>query len=245
MIEGSLGAFGWAALAASALILGAVAGVFMKVPRAWIGLALAFGAGALISSVAFELTAVAFENGGFTTLALGLTAGAFTYFGGNWWLKHRAGAPHARAVRRASQGQGLSIVLGAVLDGIPESIVLGAMILAGGAVSPAFFAAVLLSNVPEGFSASADLRKEGHPTAWIMRLWVIVVLASGLASALAFLLLDEAGPAIPFVQAFAAGGLITMLVDTMIPEAYEDSGDRAGLVTVLGFALAFVLSAIS
>ncbi len=245
MIEGSLEAFAWAALAASALILGAAAGVLMKVPRAWIGLALAFGAGALISSVAFELTEVAFASGGFGILAGGLTAGAFTYSAGNWWLKHRAGAPHARAVRRASQGQGLSIVLGAVLDGIPESIVLGAMILAGGAVSPAFFAAVLLSNVPEGFSASADLRKEGHPTAWIMRLWVIVVVASGLASALAFLLLDEAGPAIPFVQAFAAGGLLTMLVDTMIPEAYEDSGDWAGLVTVLGFALAFVLSAIS
>ena len=188
---------------------------------------------------------MAFASGGFGILAGGLTAGAFTYSAGNWWLKHRAGAPHARAVRRASQGQGLSIVLGAVLDGIPESIVLGAMILAGGAVSPAFFAAVLLSNVPEGFSASADLRKEGHPTAWIMRLWIIVVVASGLASALAFLLLDEAGPAIPFVQAFAAGGLLTMLVDTMIPEAYEDSGDWAGLVTVLGFALAFLLSAIS
>ncbi len=245
MIEASLGAFGWAALAASSLILGAVAGVATQVPKAWIGVALAFGAGALISSVAFELTEVAFASGGFGILAGGLTAGAFTYSAGNWWLKHRAGAPHARAVRRASQGQGLSIVLGAVLDGIPESIVLGAMILAGGAVSPAFFAAVLLSNVPEGFSASADLRKEGHPTAWIMRLWVIVVVASGLASALAFLLLDEAGPAIPFVQAFAAGGLLTMLVDTMIPEAYEDSGDWAGLVTVLGFALAFLLSAIS
>jgi len=238
-------AFLWAVLAASALILGAAAGVMMKVPRAWIGLALAFGAGALISSVAFELTAVAFENGGFTTLALGLAAGALTYYAGNWWLKRRGGARRGKAVKGPSETQGLSIVLGAVLDGIPESVVLGAMILAGGAVSPAFFAAVLLSNVPEGFSASADLRKEGHPTAWIMRLWIIVVIASGVASALAFLLLDEAGPAIPLVQAFAAGGLLTMLVDTMIPEAYEDSGDRAGLVTVLGFALAFMLSALS
>lgn len=238
-------AFGWAALAASALILGAAAGVVMQVPRAWVGLALAFGAGALISSIAFELTEVAFANGGFSTLALGLAAGALTYFAGNWWLKRRGGARRGTAVKGPGGSQGLSIVLGAVLDGIPESVVLGAMILAGGSVSPAFFAAVLLSNVPEGFSASADLRREGHPTAWIMRLWVIVVLASGLAAALAFLVLDEAGPAIPFVQAFAAGGLITMLVDTMIPEAYEDSGDRAGLVTVLGFALAFVLSAIS
>jgi ZIP family zinc transporter len=132
-----------------------------------------------------------------------------------------------------------------VLDGIPESIVLGAMILAGGAVSPAFFAAVLLSNVPEGFSASADLHREGRDPKWILGLWTLVVIASGVASALAWLLLDEAGPAIPFVQAFAAGGLITMLVDTMIPEAYEDSGDRAGLVTVLGFALAFLLSSMS
>jgi zinc transporter, ZIP family len=236
-----LQAFFWAALAASALVLGALAGITIKrVPKNWIGLALAFGAGALFSSIAFELTVVAFEDGGFTTLALGLAAGALTYYLGNWWLKHR-GRP--RRGQSSSEGQGLSIVLGAVLDGIPESIVLGAMLLTGGAVSPAFFAAVLLSNVPEGFSASADLHREGRDPKWIFGLWVLVVIASGVAAALAWLLLDEAGPAIPFVQAFAAGGLITMLVDTMIPEAYEDSGDRAGLVTVLGFALAFLLSA--
>ena len=237
-------AFGWAALAASALILGAVAGVAMQINRSWIGLALAFGAGALISAVSFELTAAAFEKGGFAILALGLAAGAVTYAGGNWWLKRRGGARRGNRVSHVSQGQGLSIVLGAILDGIPESVVLGAMILSGGTPSIAFFAAVLLSNVPEGFSASADLKREGHPTRWIMRLWVIVVVASGLASALAWAILDVSGPAIPFVQAFAAGGLITMLVDTMIPEAYEDTGDWAGLVTVLGFALAFILSAI-
>lgn len=241
-----LEAFFWAALAASALVLGALAGITMKqIPSNWIGLALAFGAGALFSSIAFELTAVAFANGGFTTLALGLAAGALTYYAGNWWLKRR-GRPRRRHVIGSSpRTQGLSIVLGAVLDGVPESIVLGAMLLSGGAVSPAFFAAVLLSNVPEGFSASADLHKEGRDPRWILGLWVLVVIASGVASALAWLLLDEAGLAIPFVQAFAAGGLITMLVDTMIPEAYEDSGDRAGLVTVLGFALAFLLSAVT
>jgi ZIP family zinc transporter len=122
------------------------------------------------------------------------------------------------------------------------------MILTGGTVSPAFLAAVVLSNVPEGFSAAADLRREGHATGWILRLWAVVILASGLSAAAAYALLDAAGaagPAIPFVQAFAAGGLITMLVDTMIPEAYHDSGDRAGLATVLGFALAFLLSALS
>jgi ZIP family zinc transporter len=239
-----LEAFLWAALAASALVVGALAGLTMKrIPSNWIGLALAFGAGALFSSIAFELTVEAFESGGFPILAAGLAAGALTYFGGNRWLKHR-GRPRRRHQSEPQvESQGLSIVLGAVLDGIPESIVLGAMLLTGGAVSPAFFAAVLLSNVPEGFSASADLRREGREPGWILGLWLIVVVASGASAAIAWLLLDETGLAIPFVQAFAAGGLLTMLVDTMIPEAYEDSGDRAGLVTVLGFALAFLLSA--
>ena len=238
-------AFLWALLASSALIVGAVAGVAMNVPRAWVGLALAFGAGALISAVAFELAAEAFETGGATLLAAGLATGAFTFFIGNRWLHTRGAARRGARVRPASESQGLSIALGASLDGIPESIVLGSMLLVGGAVAPAFLAAVVLSNVPEGFSAAADLRREGHSRGWILRLWTGVALASALAAAAAYALLDKAGPSIPFVQAFAAGALITMLVDTMIPEAYEDSGDRAGLVTVLGFALAFLLSAVS
>ncbi len=99
--------------------------------------------------------------------------------------------------------------------------------------------------MPEGFSASADLREEGRSSPWILGLWLGVVLVSAVAAGLAFLLFDEAGPAVPFVQAFAAGGLLTMLVDTMIPEAFEDGGDLAGLVTVFGFTLAFLLSALT
>jgi ZIP family zinc transporter len=238
-------AFLWALLASSALILGAVAGVATTVPRSWVGLALAFGAGALISAVAFELAQEAFETGGFTLLASGLAAGAFTFFIGNRWLHTRGAARRGPRVKSAKEAQGLSIVLGASLDGIPESIVLGSMILVGGAVAPAFLAAVVLSNIPEGFSAAADLRRGGHSRGWIVRLWIGVALVSALAAVAAYAFLDKAGPAIPFVQAFAAGALITMLVDTMIPEAYEDSGDRAGLVTVLGFALAFLLSAVA
>lgn len=238
-------AFGWALLASSALVVGALAGVAMNVPRAWVGLALAFGAGALISAVSFELAAEAFALGGAQLLASGLAAGALSFYAGNRWLHTRGAARRGAKVRPATEGQGMSIVLGALLDGIPESIVLGSMILVGGAVSPAFLAAVLLSNVPEGFSAAADLRREGHSGGWILRLWTAVAVASAVAAAAAFALLDVAGPAVPFFQAFAAGALITMLVDTMIPEAYADSGDRAGLVTVLGFALAFLLSAAS
>ena len=238
-------AFAWGFLAASALLLGALAGLSLRVSRILVGLALAFGAGALFSAVAFELTVEAFEAGGGTLLAAGLAAGGLTYFAGNRLLTTRGGSRTKATVKQNSQGQGLSIVLGAMLDGIPESIVVGASLLGGGAVSPAFFAAVLLSNVPEGFSASADLKQEGRQPRWILGLWFAVVLVSATSAALAFVLFDAAGPAIPFVQAFAAGGLLTMLVDTMIPEAFDDGGDLAGLVTVLGFALAFLLSAVT
>jgi ZIP family zinc transporter len=241
-------AFGWAFVAASSLLVGAVLALVTKVSRTLVGLALAFGAGALLSAVAYELTIEAFEQGGAQLLAVGLAAGAATFFIGNRFL-HTRGATRGRLTVKesdqSSQGQGLSIVLGAMLDGIPESVVLGASLLGGGAVSPAFLAAVLLSNVPEGFSASADLLEEGRKPRWILALWLGVVLVSAAAAALAFLLFDAAGPAIPFVQAFAAGGLLTMLVDTMIPEAFEDGGDVAGLVTVLGFVVAFLLSALT
>jgi ZIP family zinc transporter len=244
-MEGILGAFGWAALAASTLVFGALAGLFMDAKRSWVGLMLAFGAGALFSAVAFELAQEAFQDKGPVILAAGLAAGALTYFAGNAVLHRRGGARRGKRVRPAHEAQGLSIVLGAMLDGIPESIVLGSMLLVGGAVSPAFFAAVLLSNVPEGFSAAADLRREGHKPGWIVRLWVVVVIVSGLASAIAYAVLNIDSPAVALVQAFAAGGLLTMLVDTMIPEAHEDAGDSAGLATVLGFALAFLISALT
>jgi ZIP family zinc transporter len=245
MAEGVIQAFFWAFVAAAALILGAVLALVMKVNRTLVGLALAFGAGALLSAVAYELTVEAFEQGGAILLGVGLAAGGATFFVGNRFL-HARGASRGRlTVKGEPGGQGLSIVLGAMLDGIPESLVLGASLLGGGAVSPAFLAAVLLSNVPEGFSATADLIDEGRKPRWVLALWLGVVLVSATAAALAFLLFDEAGPAIPFVQAFAAGGLLTMLVDTMIPEAFEDGGDVAGLVTVLGFVLAFLLSALT
>jgi ZIP family zinc transporter len=246
MVEGAIQAFVWAFLAASALLLGAVGGLVLNVSRTAVGLMLAFGAGALFSAVAFELTVESFEEGGAELFAVGLAAGAVTYFAGNRWLQTRGSArTRATVKKRASEGHGLSIVLGAMLDGIPESVVLGASLLGGGAVSPAFFAAVLLSNVPEGFSAAADLRAEGRSPRWILSLWLAVVLVSAASAALAFLLIDVAGPGVPLIQAFAAGGLITMLVDTMIPEAFEEGGDLAGLITVLGFALAFLLSALT
>jgi ZIP family zinc transporter len=139
----------------------------------------------------------------------------------------------------------MALVLGALLDGIPESAAIGVSLLGGGEVGIAMVAAVFLSNVPESMSASAGLKRAGRSTGQILRLWLLVMVASGLAAGAGFVLLQGASPAlVAGIQTFAAGAIITMLADTMMPEATEHAGRLVVLVTMLGFALAFLLSAL-
>jgi ZIP family zinc transporter len=240
----------WALLAASALIIGALAGLFLHLPRRIVSTVMAFGAGALISAVAFDLTDEAFQRGGTAALAIGLTIGAITFFAGKKLIERSGGRMHARRTasdsRTVVEGNGPAIVLGALLDGIPESVVLGATLLGGGGIGVPFFVAVFLSNLPEAISGSNDLQHEGHKPGWIIGLWLAVVITSAIASALGYAILGGmTGTPVAFIQAFAAGAILTMLADTMVPEAYQNAGDSAGLATVLGFALAYLLSTVS
>jgi ZIP family zinc transporter len=239
MLEAGL----WGLLGAGSLVVGAAAGLALHVPRRLVALLMAFGAGALISALAFDLTEDAFAGGGALPVAVGLATGALTFFAGDRLLR-RHGARRRGAEVRGPDGNGPAIALGALLDGVPESVVLGSTLLAGGTIGVPFLAAVLISNVPEALSASVDLRREGHRPSWIMGVWVLVTLVSGLAAGAGYALLGEMGGSVlvPFIQAFAAGAILTMLADTMIPEAFAEGGDLTGLVTVLGFALAFLLS---
>ncbi len=241
MLEAGL----WGLAGASALVIGALIGLAGRVPRLVVALALAFGSGALVSALAFDLTEDAFAQGGTLPVAAGLAAGALGFFTGNQLLNRRGAARRGKRVVKAA-GNGPAIVLGALLDGIPESVVLGSTLIAGGAIGLPFLAAVAISNVPEALSAASDLRREGHRPPWIIGLWVGVAIASGIASALGYALLGEMGTAaVPLIQAFAAGAILTMLSSTMIPEAHEDGGDLTGLATVFGFAAAFLLSKVS
>lgn len=240
MLEAGL----WGLAAASALVIGALIGLLGSVPRQAVALAMAFGTGALISALAFDLTQDAFAQGGTLPVAIGLAAGALVFFTGNQLLHRRGGG--RRGKRVASDGNGPSIVLGAMLDGIPESVVLGSTLVGGAGVGVPFLAAVFFSNLPEGLSAARDLKQEGHRPKWIIGLWVGVALVSGLAAALGYGLLGGMGEsAVPLIQAFAAGAILTMLADTMVPEAYADGGDLTGLATVFGFAAAFLLTKVS
>ena len=236
MLEAGL----WGLAAASTLILGAGVGLLTRVPRRIVALVMAFGVGALTSALAFDLTQEAFEVGGTLPVAAGLGAGALVFYAGNRLLSQ---SRRGQAVGQPD-GNGPAIVLGALLDGVPESVVLGSTLLAGAGVSVPFLAAVAISNVPEALTAAVDLRREGHRPGWILRLWIGVAVVSGLAAAVGYGALGEMGGStlVPLIQAFAAGAILTMLVDTMIPEAFADGGNLVGLATVLGFAAAFFLT---
>ena len=238
MLEAGL----WGAIAASSLMIGALLGLFVPVSRRLVALVMGFGAGALISAVAFDLTSEAFETGGGPTTAIGLAVGGLVFFAGDMVLERRARRQERRKGDTPTTS-GPAIILGVLLDGIPESFVLGSTLVGGAGVTVSFLAAVFVSNLPEGLAGARDLRDEGHGASWIIGLWIVVIVASGVAAALGYAALSAMpGQSGAFVQAFAAGAILTMLADTMMPEAFEGGGPLVGLATVIGFATAFFLS---
>jgi len=238
-----LEAAAWGLLGASSLLLGAIAGLALNIPKRVIGLILGFGAGTLISAVSFELTEEAFHLGGADTVALGLALGALAYFTGDTLIARQSPRSRMSHGESVEADTGSALVLGAVLDGIPESAVIGLSLLGGGGVAVPVLAAVFLSNMPESISSSAEMRRKGLRTRHVITVWLVVVLVSGISAAAGYGLLENAsGDWIGLIQAFAGGAVLTMLVDTMIPEAYKDGGRAVGLITVLGFALAYLLS---
>jgi zinc transporter, ZIP family len=243
-----LQAGGWGALAGSALLLGAAIGYGARIPARWVAAVMAFGSGVLISALAFELVDEAYANGGLVATAGGFAAGALLYTVLNVLLarlgaRHRKRSGELQAEERGAQNGGAAIALGALIDGIPESIVIGVSLLEGGVVSWVVVAAVFLSNVPEGLSSAAGMRQAGRSAAFVFGVWGGITVASGGAALLGYLLFrDFPDPAIAAITAVAAGGILAMLVDTMIPEAFEEARDLAGLITAAGFLAAFALS---
>jgi ZIP family zinc transporter len=235
----------WGFVGGFALLVGAGLALVRNFSARTIGLVMAFGAGVLISALAFELTKEAFDAAGAREVVIGLAAGALTFYVGDRILD-RVGGKHRKRSSGKQAGPGedaKGLVLGAMLDGIPESAAIGITLVGGGPVGVAVVVAVFLSNIPEAMSAATGLRKAGHSPRWILMLWAGVAVASGVVAALAYLLLGGASPAVlAVIQAFAAGAILTMLADTMMPEAFENGGPLVGLVTTTGFAAAFLLS---
>jgi zinc transporter, ZIP family len=237
-------AFGWGALGAAALLIGALVAYLLSPSRRVIAVVMALGTGLLIGSVSYELVDDALEHQAVAWVALMVLVGAATFTVGDWLLERGGGGDRKDPTGAQTEGSPLAIVLGSVLDGIPESFVLGLTVLQGG-VSVSLLAGVVLSNLPEGMSSSSGLKAAGWPQGRVVLMWSAVVLVSALAAAAGYALLDPAsGRTGALVEAFAGGALLAMLADTLLPEAYAVEGVFTGPLVVAGFAVSLALSAV-
>jgi ZIP family zinc transporter len=238
----------WGGVAGGALLLGAALGFGLRIGQRWIAGVMAYGAGVLVSALSFELVEVSYRRGGFVPMVVGVLAGSLLYTGANAALaakgaKHRKRSGREQPSESNHAGSGVALAIGALIDGIPESAAIGASLISGGRVSWVTVAAVFLSNIPEGLSSSAGMRNAGRSRTYVFALWSGIAVASALASLSGYLALSPAsGTATSITLAVAAGGILTMIVETMIPEAVQATHVGSGLVTVLGFLSAYALS---
>ncbi|MDB5191750.1 MAG: zinc/iron permease [Segetibacter sp.] len=238
----------WGFIAGFALVIGALVGYFTNIPQRVIAGIMAFGSGILISTLALELMEDAYTKGGFASTSLGFVGGALVYTFANIIIskkgaKHRKRSDHHQSSEVKTEGSGMALAVGALLDGIPESIVIGLSLLEGGKVSTVAVVAIFLSNIPESLSSATGMKKAGRSKKYIFSLWIGICLILSLASLAGFAIFSHFPPnVISATIAVAAGAILAMIADTMIPEAFELTHNYTGLITVLGFLAAFVLS---
>lgn len=237
----------WGLAAGGALVVGALVAWLIEVPRRIVASVMAFGAGVLISALAFDLVDEAETKGGLTATVLGFLVGAVAYLLANVVLarrgaRHRKRSGDQQPSEEEQGGSGSAIAIGALLDGIPESVVLGLSLLGGNGIGIPVLAAIFISNLPEGLSSAAGMKRNGRSARYVFGVWIGVAVASGLAGLLGCLLLQGASvELVAAITALAAGAILTMVADTMIPEAFERTHLYTGLIATLGFLTAFTI----
>jgi ZIP family zinc transporter len=233
----------WGGLAGLSLLLGAALAMRFTLPNRVIGAVMGFGSGALISSIGYELVPESLVKGTGRSMALTFAAGTLTFFVADWWIDARGGEKRKSLAGGQAGGSGTAIFLGTLLDAIPESLILGMGLATGGSVSVAFLTAVFVSNLPEGIAGTRSLLDAGNSSRRVVWLWGALVLASAAVAGAGFAF-AQAVPAADgrYARAFAAGAVLIMLTDVMMPEAFEHGGKVVGLLATLGFLTAAVLS---
>jgi ZIP family zinc transporter len=230
-----LDAFSLGVLAQSSLLVAGLLVCWLKVPTRLVGILAGFGAGAMISAIAFDLVPEAQAHIEEWETVLWMLIGVGVFLAGDWFVDKKFGT--------AGAGGAMGIVVGSVVDGVPESAILGIQVGIGITISLGFVAAVFISNIPQAVAPSADLAASGWGPRKLGQLWLLVVLACGVAAALGFLGTDLTGAVVgDRAAALAAGGLLAMLTNSLIPFSFERGGSLAGAATALGFCLSVINS---
>jgi ZIP family zinc transporter len=239
----------WGLAGASSLVIGAGLAYLVRLPTRVTAGIMAFGCGVLISAVAYDLLLEGFKTGGLWPIIIGASIGSLAYTIADWLVSRNGGKHRKRSGEQQRQdasgsgGNGMAIAIGSLLDGIPESVVLGVGLLSGGGVSVAMFAAIFLSNLPEGLSSAAGMKKAGRSKTYVFGLWITIALISGAAALAGAALLGSASHELmATVNAIAAGALLTMIANTMVPEAVAGEYGLTGIFVVAGLLVAFALS---
>jgi ZIP family zinc transporter len=238
----------WGLASGGTLVVGAAIAWWVRVPRLVIASVMAFGAGVLISALAFDLVDEAETVGGLAPAVGGLALGAAAYVAANLVLaargaRHRKRSGDQQPSEGEKSGSGAAIAIGALLDGIPESTVLGLSLTTGHGVGVAVLAAIAISNLPEGLSSSAGMKRKGRSAGFVFGVWGAIAVASGISALLGYTLLDGASDnLVAVITAVAAGAILAMVADTMVPEAFERTHVFNGAICTAGFIAAFAIS---
>lgn len=232
----------WGGVSGSAVLLGALAALFVPIKKNIIGYIMAFGTGVLIGAAAYELLGESVHDGGIVATSIGFIVGAGVFTGLDFLVSKRGADKRKRSNNSSSKDAGVAIFIGTVMDAIPESIMIGASLISGGSVSWLLVIAIFISNIPEGLSSTTGLLNSHYSKKRIMLLWLSVLVISALSSMSGYLFLDHASEEVmAIVASFAAGGIIAMVASTMMPEAYEDSGPITGIFAAAGLLVSLIL----
>jgi ZIP family zinc transporter len=252
-LPGWVQAAGWGLLSAVGLLIGAVGGYYTGLQHSTIARVMTFAAGVLLAVVVVDLVINARGAASLPWTVIGLLSGAGAFSSVNWLLSRR-GAQHRKRCgecveqpeEKQQPGSGLAIAAGTFLDGIPEGVVLGLSVLHQGAPGLATVTAFFLANIPEALSSSAGMRRAGRSSRYVFGVWIGIALLISLAAAVAGLVLRGTGPAVRgTVEAFAAGAILALVSETMIPEAFYGSPQFNGLLLVVGFVALLILIVLS
>lgn len=233
----------WGLASGSALLIGALIGIYVKLPHRAVALIMGFGSGILVSVIAFDLMDEAFAHAGLLWVVGGFLGGAALFTAASLYLAARGAKHRKRSTRKPNSDNAMAIAVGSLIDNIPESIVIGLSLIDGEGVAIATFAAIFLSNIPEGLSSSAGMKSAGRKVGSILTIWIIAMAMSGVLALLGYTVFAGLPiEATATMQAIGAGALLAMIADTMIPEAFEETHSAAGLIVAIGFVTGFALS---